>query len=1067
MKSPGLVTAVGLVALSLLTAQQVLPAGAAAPVVWVVNNADHVFSSSARPAGAPAAIELDAARGEAEGAQVLIRPDSKLTGVQLGTPQALTGPGGAQLPAAAITVRRQYNHPRIVVQEQDANLQDPQLPPDGSRNYYDALVDNTAVEVGANYTQAFHYGVTVPAGQAPGVYTGTIAVRNSAGDITVPVRLTVHNVTVPPANQSAFKMNNWFGSVGWDYDGTQRAIPFQYDDAAPYSANWWRVIGSFAKLQARQRNNVTYADFQALLIRGTTIDAAGNYTFDWTNFDRFVQLFVDAGAMQYIYTPTLLESIPNAASPKLEMLKNVNGVTTKVVVEPNTAESTAYLHKVFPALKAHLDAKGWTDQFYMSALDEPTHPNQAVAARWLYEIYDDYFPKPLTNEAHGSTFDPAAAANITTMTPYTENYEDNAGFWQKLRRDGKELWLYTCIVPQNRHMNRLIGEPLAKTRLLPWLVWKIGGKGFLHWGWNYWHRSTGDNNRVYDTFDEYQTGDNYIVRPNKAAYNVYDSIRGEAQRDGQEDFELLTLLAKTKPKTAQAITESIITDFSVYDRAGTTVTNRHQQLLKAIASTAPDNSAATPFSDDFSAGSDNFRFGVSREPSNPATGQWSVQDGELVQSFTGPWITSAAAVEGRRYRDAVVDADVRITATNGNNANWAGVTLRSINGTDYQTGYLAAIRNNGELFLYRGDKELAKIAVPGYQAGQWTHLRLIAEGTKIRAYAGHTPYPLITVTDDSYAEGSVGVVTGGSAARFDNVRVNPGTNPAAGSTVTATSSYEADGWSRPALTDGNRGSSTQSNGWSSDANTSVNHTETVTVDLGKAVPAGRVDLYPRTDAATGFPVDYTVEVSADGSAWTKVADRTGAAQAPQSADFAAQQVRYVRVTGTNLRKDPFGAYRMQLAELEVAGGNYAAGRPVTASASSEYVVDGWRRSALTDGITTSNLNYSMGWSSEVGPANGTASATVDLGAATRISQVTLAPRTDLKAGFPIDYAIEVSLDGTNWTTVASRTAQPQPQQPEQLTFATTTARYVRVAGTKLDPGPAGEYRMQLAELEVR
>ncbi|GAA1699004.1 hypothetical protein GCM10009745_51880 [Kribbella yunnanensis] len=1066
MKSPGLLTAVGCVALGLVAAQQTLPASAAAPVVWVVNNADHVFSSSTRPAGAPATVELDAARGEAEGAQILIRPDSRLTGVQLGAAQALTGPGGAQLPAGAITVRRQYNHPRILVKEGDANLQDGQLPPDGSRNYYDALVDNTAVEVAANYTQAFHYGVTIPAGQAPGVYTGSIAVRNSAGDITVPVRLTVHNVTVPPANQSAFKMNNWFTSVGWDYTGTERAIPFQYDDAAPYSANWWRVIASFARMQAKQRNNVVYADFQALLIRGTTIDANGNYNFDWTNFDRFVQLFVDAGAMQYLYTPTLLESSPDAAHPKLEMLKNVDGVTTKVLVEPNTSESTAYLKKVFPALKAHLDAKGWTDKFYMSALDEPTHPNQAVAARWLYEVYDDYFPKPLTNEAHGYTFLPDAAENITTMTPYTENYEDHAGYWQKARRDGKELWLYTCIVPQHRHMNRLIGEPLAKTRLLPWLVWKIGGQGFLHWGWNYWHRSTGDNNRPYNTFDEDQTGDNYIVRPNKAAYDVYDSIRGEAQRDGQEDFELLSLLAKTKPRTAQAIAESLITDFSVYDRAGATVTNRHQQLLKAIASTAPDDNAVTPLADDFSAGSDNFRFGVNREPGKPA-GQWSVQNGELVQSYVGDWIVGSAAVEGRRYRDAVVDADVRITATGGNEANWAGLTLRSINGTDYQTGYLAAIRNNGELFLYRGDKELAKIAVPGYQAGQWTHLRLIAEGTKIRVYAGNSPAALITVTDDSYAEGSVGLVTGGTAARFDNLRINPGTNPAAGGTVTASSSYESDGWSKAALADGNRGSSSLSNGWSSDANVSVNHTETVTVDLGKAVPAGRVDLFPRTDTAAGFPVDYIVEISTDGSAWTKVADRTGAAQVPQSADFAAQQVRYVRVTGTNLRKDPFGAYRMQLAEVEVAGGNYAAGRPVTTTTSSEYLDNGWRRSALTDGITTSNLGYSMGWSSEVGPADGTASATVDLGGATRISQVTLAPRTDLKAGFPMDYAIQVSPDGTTWTTVASRTAQPQPLEPVELTFASTTTRYVRVAGTKLDPGPSNEYRMQLAELTVR
>jgi hypothetical protein len=49
------------------------------------------------PATAPtgAAVTLNSARGEIEGAQILIRPDAQPTGVQLDAPQAPTGPGGA------------------------------------------------------------------------------------------------------------------------------------------------------------------------------------------------------------------------------------------------------------------------------------------------------------------------------------------------------------------------------------------------------------------------------------------------------------------------------------------------------------------------------------------------------------------------------------------------------------------------------------------------------------------------------------------------------------------------------------------------------------------------------------------------------------------------------------------------------------------------------------------------------------------------------------------------------------------------------------------------------------
>ncbi|MEU4396548.1 hypothetical protein [Kribbella sp. NPDC023855] len=70
---------------------------------------------------------------------------------------------------------------------------------------------------------------------------------------------------------------------------------------------------------------------------------------------------------------------------------------------------------------------------------------------------------------------------------------------------------------------------------------------------------------------------------------------------------------------------------------------------------------------------------------------------------------------------------------------------------------------------------------------------------------------------------------------------------------------------------------------------------------------------------------------------------------------------------------------MQLGEVEVAGGNYAAGRPVTASSSAEYLDNGWRRAALTDGITRSALGYSMGFSTEALPMGTPASVGVDLG----------------------------------------------------------------------------------------
>ncbi|MCA2228754.1 discoidin domain-containing protein [Nonomuraea sp. NEAU-L178] len=1068
------ITAVGLA--SLLPPLLPAAAQAAAPVAWVQNSADHVFSTSTPPAHPATAISLYAARGEYEAAQVLYRPPSEADGVSL-SPTALAGPGGATIPVSEITVRRQYNHPNVVMHGRNIWLKEYEIPPAGGTSFYDALVDNTPILVPANYAQAYHYSVHIPTGQPAGVYTGSVTVESSAGDVPIPVSVRVYPVTVPPADQSTFKQNNWFASVGWDYKGAELSIPEQYADAAAYSPNWWKVIAAFARNQAKHRNNVIYTDFQALLIPDTTIDTAGNYTFGWATFDRFVKLFEDAGAMQYIYTPTLLEPHPvqGASRPMLEMLKRgSDGKPQKVLADPNTAETTAYLNKLFPALKAHLDAKGWTDQFYMSALDEPTEQAQVTAATWFYDIYTAYFPDPLTNEAHGYTFLPGAAENITTFTPYTDNYEDHTGYWQDQRLKGKELWLYVCIVPWDYQVNRLIGMHLAKSRLMPWLVWKIGGKGFQHWGWNYWAYEPDGDFRDYDTFDGPQNGDSYIVRPDKARYDVYDSVRSEAQLDGVEDYELLNLLAATKPVTARAIADTVITDIATFERSGQAVTERHKQILDALAPAEAE--PRFPYADDFSDTSSARQWLV---PINRASGQqessWSISGGEFVQPQAGTgWDKAVVNLKGRAYRDVAASVDLRITGVSpaGGQENWAGLMIRNLSGTEMDTGYLVAQRNNGEVFIVRSGTILAKANVPGYVAGQRSRLRVVARGDTITVYAGANAAPLLTVTDKAYQAGDIALITGGAAARFDNFKVNPETNPAEGRAITASSSYEGDGWSPQGAVDGERGSVAGRMGWSSHSDLTTDHRESITVDLGSAKPVSRVDLYPRADAGNvgrSFPVDFTVQVSANKSTWTTVATRTGFATpgaGAQTFPFPTTDVRYVKVEGTKLSRDPYGHYRMQFAEIEVAGGNLAAGRAVSTSTS--YEGDGWSRTALTDGQTRSALGYSMGWSSH---GASTANATVDLAGPTRFSSVVLRPRTDgeaVGAGFPVDYTIQVSADNATWTTVATRTGQARPGiSGETLSFAPVTARYVRMAATRLSADPVGDQRLQLAELEVR
>jgi hypothetical protein len=257
----------------------------------------------------------------------------------------------------------------------------------------------------------------------------------------------------------------------------------------------------------------------------------------------------------------------------------------------------------------------------------------------------------------------------------------------------------------------------------------------------------------------------------------------------------------------------------------------------------------------------------------------------------------------------------------------------------------------------------------------------------------------------------------------------------------------------------------------------VNHEEWVKVDLGSAQTLDRVDLYPRDDAGnvgSGFPVDFTIQTSVDGSTWSTARTVTGYARpgdSVQTFSITPTSARYVKVDATNLSTDSSGHYFLQFAELVPVSGDLAAGRPVTSSTSVEYTAEGWLRADLTNGIHHSDLWNSMGWSSTGSSSASTSQwVQVDLGGPSSVSQVTLYPRDDgsqVGSGFPSAFTIQTSPDGNNWTTQVTESAYPRPGAGGQVfSFPTTTARHVRVTGTTLTPDQFGTYYMQFAGLTV-
>jgi hypothetical protein len=157
--------------------------------------------------------------------------------------------------------------------------------------------------------------------------------------------------------------------------------------------------------------------------------------------------------------------------------------------------------------------------------------------------------------------------------------------------------------------------------------------------------------------------------------------------------------------------------------------------------------------------------------------------------------------------------------------------------------------------------------------------------------------------------------------------------------------------------------------------------------------------------------------------------------------------------------------------------DYAYKTMVTASSSLEAF--GFGAQQLTDGDTQSEPNH-HGFTTDpaVQTQDSDAWVAVDLGTTRSIGGVVLSPRTAVApepangtdgAGFPQDFTIDVSNDGTTWTTAGTYTGQNGDSGPHTYRFAkSVTGRFVRVNATLLGPFAEGDdgFRLQLAGMQV-
>jgi hypothetical protein len=558
---------VAIVAACLIPTGVARGSGSSALSAWFVDSLVKVFPGDARGAHGLRSPEFSGARNQHVSVQLALRSSAPLPDL---TVEVEPLEGGAGRRVSSVDVHRVAY---VVVGSHTPDCPPEELVGDAPGWYPDPLED-FPFELEARRTTAIWVTIHIPADAAAGVYEGSILVR-SGGRLVArkPFRLKVVSASVP--EEMSLKVTNWFSLD----DKTSR----QFYGVAAFSPQWWTLVSNVACVLAAHRQNVILTPLLTLIqprVEG------GNLEYDFTNFDRWVETFRQAGAIGYIEGSHLLDRAGSYDAPLLvTTFQIVGGKPQKISLPPDDPRVETSLSPFLAALGTHLKEKAWDTLYLQHVLDE-AHGNEIpYYGRFAALVHHQMPGIPTIDAIDAANMPEVLQSNCDVWVPQLGRFDDQMALLERRIESGRAVWFYTCLYPQKRYLNRLLDFPLIKVRLLQWFDFRYGFTGFLHWGGNSWTpKPLLDTQPVIDDNAELlPPGDAFILYPDREHLTVRSSIRFEAMRSGIEDYEMLRALKVRDPAAAKQIAASAVSSFTEYVRDAATFRSIEQRLLEALS----------------------------------------------------------------------------------------------------------------------------------------------------------------------------------------------------------------------------------------------------------------------------------------------------------------------------------------------------------------------------------------------------------------------------------------------------------------------------------------------------
>lgn len=444
----------------------------------------------------------------------------------------------------------------------------------------DPILYEESRDVPFGTTQPIWVSVKIPADCQPGLYNGSVEITCDVGGHSISKSKSFEiEVYKPVIQKTSLWVTNWFFLDKLSYLNNNKP-------AEKHSDIYWELSRVMAKTMAEYRQNVAMIS----PFDHTKFTFENNkWSFDFTNFNKMVQLFVDEGVIGRLEGGHLGGRIDGGwSSPfglNVPVLKN-DSINKELLALDNPRTKDFY--KAFlPAFVGNIKANGWGEQYIQHIADEPIDANVESYIK-ISKFLKTLVPGLKVIEAcHTHQLENM----VDVWVPQMNFLNEGLDFYTDRETKGDEVWYYTCLAPKGEYANRFIELPLIKTRLLHWVNFKYNIPGYLHWGFNHWGTSDGISASD-DPFDDTSGmilssgnvlpgGDSWIVYPGYK--RLYPSIRLEAMRDGIVDYELLKMYRAKFPEKAKKMVDTTVYGFEHYDTNIGDFRKKRRQILQALS----------------------------------------------------------------------------------------------------------------------------------------------------------------------------------------------------------------------------------------------------------------------------------------------------------------------------------------------------------------------------------------------------------------------------------------------------------------------------------------------------